>query len=158
MQVSKKYFEDIGATVAQNKCFLSSSCPLTRGYMRDYRWDSAGSEVLVSNHFRDLGCHLCLDCTGAGSTTSNRLKEAIASTRRLKCLPLSKDDERREVQSNIIPAGLCCIEVTKGSRALLKELQAVIVDAIGPRSAKRAQMGVRRTRAIMSWTQRWCSW
>ena len=110
--------------------------------MRHYVWDAEGTRIPVSNHFRDLGCHLCLDNTGAGTTTSDRLRRATASVKKLRYLPLPKEDKIKVVQSNILPAALCGIEATSGNKALVGELQAAIVDAIGPRSVRRAQMGV----------------
>ncbi len=121
---------------------MSSSCPITRDFMRHYVWDAEGTRIPVSNHFRDLGCHLCLDNTGAGTTTSDRLRRATASVKKLRYLPLPKEDKIKVVQSNILPAALCGIEATSGNKALVGELQAAIVDAIGPRSVRRAQMGV----------------
>ena len=56
MQISKTYFEDIGARVASNKCYMSSTCPFARARIRQIKWgrdDDTAIRVLTS--FRDLG-------------------------------------------------------------------------------------------------------
>ena len=109
--------------------------------MRHYVWDNDGTRIPVSTHFRDLGCHLCLDGSGAGTTTSGRLRKATASVTEVTLLPDAQARQNQAVQSNILPAALYGIETTSGNKALISELHAAIVDAIGPRSVRRSQMG-----------------
>ena len=44
MALSRQYFHDIGAKVADNKCFLTSSCATTRTRLRTLRWDQQGNQ------------------------------------------------------------------------------------------------------------------
>ena len=76
MEASKEFFRDIGAMVASNKCFMSSTCQATRSALRKYRWGKDGEEIPVKNHFRDLGAHLCMDQTNTAKTLNDRLDQA----------------------------------------------------------------------------------
>ncbi len=147
MKLSRRFFEDIGAKVADRKCFLSSTCPSTRETLRHYDWDGQGLRLPVKNHFRDLGCHLCLDNTSSASTTSDRLRVAISSTHKVRRLPISKADKRMIILANILPAALYGIEMVKTNKALIDELGAAIAGAVGPRSARRARAGVFEARS-----------
>ena len=117
MAISEEYFRDIGAKVADKKCFMGSTCPSTREALRQMKWDEEGNKVIVVNHFRDLGFHLCLDNSGAATTISERIGKAIKAVKRLRFNPLSRRDKARIVQSNILPAALYGIEGAGGCNA-----------------------------------------
>ena len=87
MVLSRQYFRDIGARVADNKCFVTSTCPDTRARLRKIRWDGSGTTLPVVNDFRDLGAHVCMDQTRKTTTTNERLKRAIEVTKTLRWLP-----------------------------------------------------------------------
>ena len=38
MNITRQYFTDVGAKVADNKCFVTSTCPTTRAKLRTIRW------------------------------------------------------------------------------------------------------------------------
>merc|ERR1712218_145265 len=38
MNISRQYFTDLGAKVASNKCFVTSTCPTTRARLRLMKW------------------------------------------------------------------------------------------------------------------------
>ncbi len=95
MEKSREYFKDIGALVAAKKCFMSSTRPKTRAFLRRCDWgkereskeqkeaerkESEQKErVRMNNHFRDLGFHLSLDSSGSAPTTTERIRKAIGS-------------------------------------------------------------------------------
>ena len=76
MQLSRTYFQDIGAKVADNKCFLASTCQTTRQKLRELTWDTQGTQLKVVTHFRDLGAHVSFDKKNAASTTTPRTKKS----------------------------------------------------------------------------------
>ena len=84
---------------------------------------------------------MCLDHTGAATTTTQRIHEAIASLRKLKWIRLSKQEKAHIIDSNILPAALYGIELTGGCPSAVKALQAATADVIGSRAAKRSQLG-----------------
>ena len=63
MELSLDFFKDIGAKVAQNKCFLTSTDNKTREELRNSLFGEEGQNIQVINHFRDLGSHVCMDQT-----------------------------------------------------------------------------------------------
>ena len=140
MEKSREYFEDMGAKVADKKCFMSSTCQTTRRKLRDHIWNDSGLKLPVKNHFRDLGTHLCLDHSGAGVTLTDRIREATKMAKKLKYLPMSIKDKCQIIRSNVLSAGLYGVEFVKGSRTALHDLRTAIVDTIGARSAKRSTM------------------
>ncbi len=99
MEKSREYFSDIGAKVAEKKCLMGSTCPQTRRFFRNSKWQKRGEGIYeegpinVSNNFRDLGCHMCLDNTGAATTTSQRIYKAVASLKKLRWIPISKQEK-----------------------------------------------------------------
>ena len=90
MQLSRTYFKDIGAKVADNKCFLATTCPTTRHKLKKLTWDAQGTQLKVVTHFRDLGAHVGMDRRNAASTTTQRIQNATAKVRRLKWLPINQ--------------------------------------------------------------------
>ena len=76
MHMSRTFFNDIGAKVADNKCFLSTTCQVTRQKLRKLTWDDKGTKLKVVTHFRDLGAHVGLDNRNAASTTIRRMQKA----------------------------------------------------------------------------------
>ncbi len=44
-------------------------------------WDSGGTKVLVVNHFRDLGSHVCMDDSRTAVTITQRIVKATAMAR-----------------------------------------------------------------------------
>ena len=67
MEKSREYFADIGAKVADNKCFVTSTCQGTRQALRHHQW-KGNIKIPVVNNFRDLGSHICFDGSGAACT------------------------------------------------------------------------------------------
>ena len=65
-----------GAKVADNKCFLATTCPTTRHKLRKLTWDTKGTQLKVMTHFRDLGAHVAMDKRNAASTTTQRIQKA----------------------------------------------------------------------------------
>ena len=90
MQMSRTYFQDIGAKVADNKCFLATTCPTMRQQLRKLTWDIQGAKLKVVTHFRDLGAHVSMDRRNAASTTTQRAQKATAKVKRLKWLPITQ--------------------------------------------------------------------
>ena len=82
--LSFKYFEDIGAKVADNKCFTFSTDKETRKYLRDKKWRHNGKHIPLKNSFRDLGSHLNFTKTTHGATLTKRIQNAISMCQRLK--------------------------------------------------------------------------
>ena len=121
MELSLQYFEDIGAKVANNKCFLFATNKSTRKALAKHVW-SDGHTIPISNTFRDLGAHMNLTQSKNGSTLTERMRKATKMAKRLRWLPISIEHKRRIVLSNIIPAAIYGVEVTEVNQAVLQEL------------------------------------
>ena len=89
MKRSKQYFTDIGAKVADNKCFTFASDAYTRNLLRNYSWDKQGTKIPCSSSFRDLGSHLNLMQCHNGATLTARMHKAAGYARRLRWMPIS---------------------------------------------------------------------
>ena len=156
MELSRQFFRDIGAKVAPKKCMMSSTCPETRKHLRTQRWkahegeatssvaikgDEEDGKINIVNHFRDLGCHLCLDGSAAATTSTDRINRAISSLKRLKHIPMATEGKLKIIEANILSAALYGIEMTDGCKSHIRRLQAGIADVIGPKTKKRSQLG-----------------
>ena len=60
MLFSRQFFEDIGAKVANNKCFTFATDLHTRSSLAAYIWNADGLRIPCKHNFRDLGTHLNL--------------------------------------------------------------------------------------------------
>ena len=78
MKESKVFFNDVGAKVASNKCFLFSTCNMTREFLSNFEWDEHKLRIPVVSNFRYLGAHLNLTTTSNGSTFTNRILKAAS--------------------------------------------------------------------------------
>ncbi len=136
MSLSKQFFQDIGANVADRKCFSFAADKQTREFLANYRWDHTGLLIPAVSSFRDIGAHLNLSSASNGKTLSNRMQKATAMTKRLAWLPISAAFKERVVRANILPAGLYAVESSSVNHSILNMLRAAIVNAIGPRSAR----------------------
>ena len=73
VEQSIKYFEDIGANVAENKCFTFASDTQARKYLREKKWRHSKQHIPNKNNFRDLGSHLNMTKTKNGATLTTRI-------------------------------------------------------------------------------------
>ena len=135
---SLAYFEDIGAKVAESKCFTFAGDQGSRAFLKTFTWDSNGTQIPVRNNFRDLGTHLNLTDATIGTTTTKRMLIARQMAQRLRWLPLSQVEKESYVRSNINPAALYGVEATRVSNTSLQSLRSAIARAIGPRSSRRS--------------------
>ena len=117
MEASKTFFEDIGAKVADGKCFMTSTCQETRNTMR-----KAGDGIRIVNHFRDLGSHVCLDNTRTAVTLTKRIRKATNMVQKLRRLPISKAKKIRISETNILGNALYGSETSHISSKAMKEL------------------------------------
>ena len=84
MQASRQYFHDIGAKVANNKCFTFATDPKVRKNLAGFVWDKQGTKIPNVKSFRDLGAHMNLTTNANGATLTARLKKATKMAKRLK--------------------------------------------------------------------------
>ena len=77
MEISFQFFQDIGAKVAKNKCFMISSCEKTGKRLRGNIFGQEGVPMQIINQFRDLGGHVCMDLSKSGVTLNQRMDRAI---------------------------------------------------------------------------------
>ncbi len=138
MKLSRQYFEDIGARVADKKCFSFSTCQSSRAFLKKYKWGSEGFHIPVVNSFRDLGAHLNLTHSRAAPTTTKRLRIARDMVRRLRRLPLGHCQKLRVIRSNALTAALYGSEVAPINVAAMRSFRAAVADTLGPRSKKRS--------------------
>ena len=52
MNLSRQYFADLGARVADKKCFVTSTCPATRARLRSIRWAPTRAPITTSTPTR----------------------------------------------------------------------------------------------------------
>ena len=198
MNLSRQFFADVGAKVADNKCFITSTCATTRAKLRTITWaqttsptatdtrctdgkpprdgashDAVGNSssvagvdvarqyaageseqltcsapprqagtspviIKVANHFRDLGAHMSMDKTNTNLTLTQRLRRATQWVRRLRSLPITHEQKIQTIRTMILPAACYGSEVGHCSQVELKALRTAIVEAIGPKSARRS--------------------
>ena len=120
MELSRDYFKNIGAKVADKKCFVSSTCQNTRKRLRKHKWKEAGVRIAVVNHFRDLGGHVCMDQTHAATTNNKRLDEATEMVYRLNRLPIDVEIKRKIIRMNALPSGLYACEISRCGKSNLE--------------------------------------
>ena len=137
MNISRQFFNDLGAKVAVKKCFTFASDASTRRFLADYVWDSKGLKIPCVSNFRDLGTHLNLTTSLNGATLTERMLKGIAMAKRLRWLPVSRATKEHIVRSNILPAALYGIEAAHVNEPVLQRLRSAIASAIGPASHKR---------------------
>ncbi len=87
MNCSKTFFADIGARVADKKCFCFASDAQTRDFLSRYRWDAQGLTIPTVSNFRDIGAHLNLSRANNGKTLADRMRKATSMAKRLKWMP-----------------------------------------------------------------------
>ena len=138
MDLSRKFFHDMGAKVATNKCFMFTSCKDIRGFLRNYTWQGQGLDIPVTGSFRDLGSHLNLTNTKSGQSLVERLRKAIKATRPFKYLPITQQQKEVIIRCNILPAVFYGSEVAHTNHVLLERLRSTIADIVGPNSARRS--------------------
>ena len=138
VEQSIKYFEDIGAKVAENKCFTFASDALTRNYLKNFKWRHSNKKIPNKTNFRDLGAHVNMTKTRNGATLTKRMQAAIGMCNRLKWLKLSNQNKNKIITSNIIPAALYGVETTHVSKNVMAGLRSAVAEVLGPKSSKRS--------------------
>mgnify|MGYP000397107837 FL=1 len=138
MQASRQYFHDIGAKVANNKCFTFATDPKVRKNLAGFVWDKHGTKIPNVKSFRDLGAHMNLTANANGATLTARIKKATKMAKRFKWMPIPREVKYKIVMCNILPAALYGVEITSIHKAAMQELRSAIASAIGPASAKRS--------------------
>ncbi len=136
MNTSKQYFADIGARIADRKCFSFAGDPKTREFLAAYVWDQNGLQIPTVNNFRDIGGHLNLTAANNGNTLTDRMHKSTLMVKRLRWLPLPLAFKEKVVRANILPAGLYAVEAVWASKATLSTFRAAIANTLGPRSAR----------------------
>ena len=137
MKLSRQFFVEIGAKVADNKCFTFSNDTSTSDFLSNYIWDAKGLAIPCHNNFRDLGTHLNLSQTNNGSTLTIRINKATRMAKKLRWMPISREQKEKIVLCNILPAALYGCEAAHVNKTALNSLRSAIAFAIGPASAKR---------------------
>ena len=137
MEQSRQYFNDIGAKVAANKCFTFATDTFTRNYLTKFRWKGA-IKIPNASSFRDLGAHMNLTKAKNGATLTQRLHKATNMAKKLRWMPLSKNDKEKIIRCNVLPAALYGVETATINNHSMNALRSAIADAIGPQSAKRS--------------------
>ena len=138
VEMSIEFFDDIGAKVAENKCFTFASDAPTRIFLRETTWRHSKCKIPNKSSFRDLGSHLNFTTTKNGSTIVKRIKAAKDMCCRLKWLKLTNKNKQKIIMSNIIPAALYGAETTFISDAALASIRTSVAEVIGPKSGKRS--------------------
>ena len=94
MQKSRQYFHDIGAKVANNRCFTFATDPKVRKELGEFIWDDQGTKIPNHRSFRDLGAHMNLTSNANGATLTARMAKATKMARRLKWMPIPKEGKK----------------------------------------------------------------
>ena len=104
------FFVDMGARVAENKCFITSTSQHVRDILRKHKWDDEGTTIPVVNHFRDLGTHVCMDATNTAKTLRKKMEKATNMTNRLRWVPVPRGIKEKVIRTNILPMALYASE------------------------------------------------
>ena len=138
MNTNIQFFQDIGAKIAANKCFLFASETKTRSFLKNITWQNIETKIPIKNSFRDLGAHLNFTRSKSGSTLTERMEKGIRMCARLKWLGINHQTKEKIILTNILPAALYGAETTMVAKATMAKLRTAIMDVIGPGSAKRS--------------------
>ena len=130
------FLTDIGAPIADNKCFMFATDSFTRNFFINFDWDLEGLKTPCVNSFRDLGAHMNLARNHNGATLTQRLHKAAAMAKRLRWLPITSKMKERIVLCNIIPAGIYGIEAVRVSVIAFRHFRSAIANVLGPKSKK----------------------
>ena len=76
MKASRQFFTDIGARVADNKCFSFAGDQATRSFLAKLDWDGKGLLIPTASSFRDIGTHLNMTQSHNGKTLTDRMIKA----------------------------------------------------------------------------------
>ena len=98
------YFTDMGAKVADNKCFTFASNHHTRIYLKVYDWDRKGMSIPNITDFRDLGSHFNINKTHNGATLTKRMRKATVMAKKLRWMKLSRARKEHIIRSNTLLA------------------------------------------------------
>ena len=137
MNASRDYFHDMGAKVADKKCFTFATSPHTRNHLVNHIWNKEGLKIPNINSFRDLGTHVNLTKASNGATLTQRMLKAIVMCKRLQWMRVSREQKEQIVRANILPAALYGAEGCFVNRTVLNSLRVGIARCIGPRSKRR---------------------
>ena len=102
-EIPLQFFQDIGAKVAKNKCFMTSSCEKPRKNQRSKILGEDGVPMQVINQFRDLDGHVCMDLTKSAETLNQRMERAIEHIHRFKWTKISRTNEIIPNQNGYTP-------------------------------------------------------
>ena len=138
VEQSIAYFDDIGAKVAENKCFTFATDAHTRNFLRTKKWRHNRSYIPTKNSFRDLGAHINITKSKNGATLTKRIKCAIGMCKRLTWLKLSNRNKNKIINANILPAALYGVETTHVSSQAMDGLRSAVAEVFGPKSSKRS--------------------
>ena len=135
--MQQMFFCYTGAKAADKNWFILASDSRARSILKSYNFDGKGLKIPNLNTFRDLGAHLNFNRNSNGVTIIQRFNKATAMARRIKWMPLTRQDKEKLVQTNILPAALYGVESSNGSKQALENLRSSIASAIGSRSDRR---------------------
>ena len=134
MKQSKLFFHDIGARVANNKCFSFAGDATTRQFLANYGWDDKQTKIPTINNFRDIGTHLNLTSNNNGKIITDRMNKGRQMVVRLKWLPIDSTFKEKIILANVLPAALYGAEAAHVNKSSMKAFRSAIANAIGPRS------------------------
>ena len=99
---------DIGAKVADKKCFSFAADSKTREFLSMYVWDSNGLKIPTVNNFRDIGAHINLASNCNGKTLTERMQKAIGMAKRLMWMPLPIEFKEKYSSKHFACWLICC--------------------------------------------------
>jgi hypothetical protein len=137
MEISRSFFYDMGAKVADKKCFTFATSAKDRHNLDNHNWANKAN-IPNSSSFRDLGTHLNLTNSVNGVTLTERLRKATQMCRRLKWVKIDKAKKEHIVRANILSAGLYGAEACHANEAALNNLRSAVADTIGTSSDRRS--------------------
>ena len=105
------YVKDIGGRIAVNKCILMATMARHRKVLRKREWGS-GATMNVRHHMRDLGSHLTLSGSSAGSTLAARSSGAAMALDRIRALPMPAAKKALLIRGKAYAMGLYGVEGT----------------------------------------------
>ncbi len=156
-------FADITAKVADNRFFMTLTAQSVRQMLKSKVWDSGGTKVLVVNHFRDLGSHVCMDDSRTAVTITQRIVKATAMVKKLKRLRTSKMRKAKSIRTNALPAGLYGTDTWHISSKAMQDFRSAIVSTLGSNSCRRSptmvlevgSYGRTQIQRCSSWSAKW---
>lgn len=113
------YLQSMGAKLAPDKSWTSSTSKATRKFLLAHTWVNFGRRIGVITDTRDLGAHLNLSAKANSSTLTSRLRGGTTLVRRIEMMPTDIKRKADAVKVKVHPSPLYGVETSQPNHTVL---------------------------------------